>query len=155
MIARDKMLIKGGRYKDDRGVLIYNNDFDMSDVKRSYIVEHDRSFIRAFHGHLHERKWVQVLEGKFKIVTYKLEPTKVEKETFWHPELDTQNIHYMENDGSVLAIPAGYTNGFQNLTISGKIQFFSDKTVKESEGDDIRCRWNYFSERIWDLRKYR
>ena len=147
------MYLEGKRFQDDRGVVIYNNDFDMSEIKRSYIIEHDRRFIRAFHGHLHERKWVQVLEGRFKIVVFKL--MEINEIDTWVPELCTQEVHYLENDGDVLAIPAGFTNGFQNLTTSGKIQFFSDKTVEESLGDDIRSKWDSTGGLIWELENYR
>ena len=151
--------VEGNRFQDDRGVLIYNNDFDMAEVKRSYIIDHDRSFIRAFHGHIHEKKWCQVLEGKFRVVTCKLIEDgykyKSTEKICYRPDILSIQVFYLESDGDVLAIPAGFTNGFQNITTSGKIQFFSDKTVDESVDDDIRSRWDCIGDSIWNLEQYR
>jgi dTDP-4-dehydrorhamnose 3,5-epimerase len=54
----------------------------------------------------------------------------------------------------VLEIPAGFFNGFKSLTDDATIVFFSDKTVDESAGDDIRLPWDAFGIEVWE-EKYR
>ena len=52
-------LINGGIAVDDRGQLSFVNDFDFKDVKRFYMVEnHEKGFIRAWHGHKKDVKYV-------------------------------------------------------------------------------------------------
>jgi hypothetical protein len=51
-------LIRGDVHQDQRGVLRFFNDFDMSLVKRFYISENaDSSIVRAWQGHQKEQKW--------------------------------------------------------------------------------------------------
>ena len=113
----------------------------MSDIKRSYIIEHFEPFVRAYHGHVRERKYVQVLDGVFKVVMIPLELLEHKKD-----ELET---HYLE-PGTVICVPEGYANGFKNLTSKGKIQFFSNKTLQESLEDDIRYPWDWLGTKVWE-----
>ena len=56
--------MKGDISVDDRGRVSYINDFDFKDVKRFYMVEnHEKGFIRAWHGHKNEGKYVYVVSG--------------------------------------------------------------------------------------------
>ena len=42
-------LLHGSKHKDERGELNYNNNFDISPVKRMYIIKHpDKSVVRAW-----------------------------------------------------------------------------------------------------------
>ena len=51
-------LILGGNYKDNRGVLKYNNEIDISLVKRIYIIENvDTVFVRRWQGHKIEQRY--------------------------------------------------------------------------------------------------
>ena len=57
-------IISGGLAVDDRGVVSFINDFNFSNVKRFYQVEnHRQGFIRAWHGHKKEGKYVYVCQG--------------------------------------------------------------------------------------------
>jgi hypothetical protein len=40
-------LIKGNRFVDDRGIIRFNNEFDMTAVKRMYLIEPIPLLIRA------------------------------------------------------------------------------------------------------------
>ena len=56
--------IPGDLAVDDRGALSFCNDFDMQKIKRFYQVRNHRSgFIRAWHGHQYESKYLYVTEG--------------------------------------------------------------------------------------------
>jgi len=57
-------ILNGGIFVDDRGPIRFVNDFDFKNVKRFYQVEnHERGFIRAWHGHKKEGKYVYVARG--------------------------------------------------------------------------------------------
>ena len=64
-----------------------------------------------------------------------------------HPSRDlpvTRHVMAAERP-SVLAIPAGYANGFMTLTPDAKLVFFSTASLEESRGDDVR-----YDARHWD-----
>ena len=68
--------IKGGVAVDDRGSVRFVNDFDFKNVKRFYQVSnHKEGFIRAWHGHEREGKYVYVAKGSALIGAVKLDGT--------------------------------------------------------------------------------
>jgi len=137
---KEVKLIKGGLAVDDRGQVSFVNDFNFSDVKRFYAVEnHRRGFIRAWHAHRHEAKYVMVARGSALIGA-------VEIDNWEKPSKDAKVHRYVLSDRSpsVLYIPAGYANGFMSLTEETKIFFFSTRTLDESLNDDIRYDAHYW-----------
>ena len=57
-------LLKGDSFIDDRGKIKFVNLFNFSGIKRFYQVEnHNSGFIRAWHGHKFEEKFVYVAKG--------------------------------------------------------------------------------------------
>ena len=61
-------LIQGNISRDQRGVLKYNNDFDLTEIKRLYIIQNDsKNIIRGWQGHKIEQRWFTSLSGIFKI----------------------------------------------------------------------------------------
>lgn len=136
-------IITGNIFIDDRGSLKFVNDFNFQNVKRFYQVQnHRRGFIRAWHGHKKEAKYVYVAKGTALVGCVKLpnessiSESKVEKFVLssHHPK--------------ILYIPFGYANGFMNLENDTIIQFFSTSTLEESKGDDIRFPYNTWN--IWE-----
>ena len=133
-------LINGGVAVDDRGQLSFVNDFDFTDVKRFYMVEnHEQGFIRAWHGHKKEGKYVYVPSGAILIGTVNLETEEVER------------FVLSSSKPQVLYIPPGYANGFMNLQDNTKVIFFSTSTLKESMGDDIRFEYDKWN--IWNIER--
>lgn len=134
-------LLRGGIGVDDRGEVCFCNDFDFAGVKRFYVVKnHRQGFIRAWHGHKHEAKYVTVVSGAALIAAVKIDDWQ-------NPGKDLPLARYVLSDKqpSVLYIPAGYANGFMNLTDDAALMFFSTSTLEESKGDDYR-----FDARHWD-----
>ncbi len=134
-------LIKGGVAVDDRGQVSFVNDFDFEGVRRFYAVEnHARGFIRAWHAHKKEAKYVMVVKGAALIGA-------VEIDDWDNPSKDAQVHRHVLSEASpaVLFIPAGYANGFMSLTEDTKILFFSTRSLADSAGDDIR-----YDARHWD-----
>lgn len=131
-------IINGGLSVDDRGSVTFVNDFDFSDVKRFYVVENHRSgFIRAWHGHEREGKYVFVVSGTALIGAVKMDEDSAKK------------FVLSDRNPKILYIPPGYANGFKTLEENTKIIFYSTSTLQDSLGDDIRFpydKWNIWQE---------
>lgn len=128
-------LITGGIATDDRGSVRFVNDFDFSGVKRFYQVQnHERGFIRAWHGHRIEGKYVYVAQGSALVGAVNLETNVIDK--------------YVLSDKkpTVLWIPGGYANGFKTLEEDTILMFFSTASIAETKGDDERFPYDK-----WDI----
>ena len=129
-------ILNGGISVDDRGSVRFVNDFNFSDVKRFYQVEnHDINYIRAWHGHKKEGKYVYVPSGSALIGIVDLETEEI-----------VQKIVLSAKQPKVLFIPPNCANGFMNLENNTNILFFSTSTLEESLNDDIRYQYNK-----WDI----
>lgn len=131
-------MLDGGLAIDDRGKVVFFKDFDFKDVKRFYMVENHRvGFIRAWHGHKKEAKYVFVPKGTAIVATISMEDEGVQK---WVLSGDKPQI---------LCVPPGHYNGFKTLTDNAMVMFFSTATLDESLSDDYRepyDRWDVFGE---------
>ena len=138
-------LCEGGLAVDDRGEVGFVNDFNFADVKRFYTVTNHRSgFIRAWHAHRREAKYVMVVQGAALMGA-------VEIDDWEKPSKDNKVWRYIlsSNKPSVLFIPSGYANGFMSLTKKTKLIFFSTSTLEESQGDDVRYEAYYWNP--WEI----
>jgi dTDP-4-dehydrorhamnose 3,5-epimerase len=134
-------LIRGALVADDRGDVAFVNDFDFAGVKRFYLVSnHTAGFVRAWHAHRHEAKYVTVVQGAMLIACVRIDDW--EKPS---PDLPVQRFVLSAKTPAVLFIPAGYANGNMSLTADAKAIFFSTSSLEESKGDDIR-----YDARVWD-----
>ena len=137
----EPVLLEGGLSVDGRGKVGFVNSFQFEGVKRFYMVENHRSgFIRAWHGHRREAKYVLAVSGSAIVAAVRIDdwdqPSK---------DLPIHSYVLSESKPSVLHIPAGYANGFMNLTEDTKVVFFSTSTLEESLNDDVR-----YDARYWD-----
>jgi dTDP-4-dehydrorhamnose 3,5-epimerase len=148
-------LINGGVAVDDRGSIRFVNDFDFSGVKRFYqISTHSdlKGFIRAWHGHKKEGKYVYVAKGSAVVGAVKMEvrgDLNDISDALIEPEGKPERFILSAEAPKVLWIPPGYANGFMALEPKTIIQFFATSTLEDSLNDDIRFpadRWN-----IWDI----
>lgn len=144
MEEKNPILTKGGLSVDDRGTVSFVNDFDFKNVKRFYVVEnHKQGFIRAWHGHKNESKYVFVVKGSAVVAAVKIDnwenPSK---------NLQVNRFTLSDKTPSVLFIPAGYANGFMSLSEDAKLIFYSTSELKDSLNDDIR-----FDAHYWDVWK--
>jgi len=139
-------LIEGKVAADDRGTVKFVNDFNFEGVKRFYQVEnHRRGFIRAWHCHEREGKYVYVVTGAalVGVVEYKQLDGGVMEGSV------PQRFVLCEELPKVLWIPPGHGNGFMSLRDNTKIIFFSTSSLEETKGDDIRLpydTWNIWQE---------
>ena len=139
-------LLQGGRHTDKRGVVLYNNNFDLTPVKRFYIIHHaETSVVRAWQGHQREHKYFMCIKGSF-VVAWK-EIVDLNKPVS-NSEAAFEILN--ANESNVLSIPPGYANGLKALLADSKIMIFSDRGLDDSIEDDIRfdkdlwLDWNQF-----------
>jgi dTDP-4-dehydrorhamnose 3,5-epimerase len=137
----DARWIAGGIAVDDRGELGFVNDFNFDGVQRFYTVtNHQQGFVRAWHGHEHEAKYVTVVLGAALFGVVKIDDWQ-------NPSRDlevSRHVVSATNPGC-LFIPAGHAHGYMTLTPGAKLMFFSTSTLEESAKDDYR-----FDARYWD-----
>jgi dTDP-4-dehydrorhamnose 3,5-epimerase-like enzyme len=138
----EPQLIWGALAVDDRGEVGFVNDFAFVGVKRFYMVSnHLTGFVRAWHGHRREAKYVIVVQGAMLIACVQIDNWERPS-----PSLQVQRFVLSAKMPAVLFIPAGYANGNMSLTDDAKAMFFSTSTLDESRNDDIR-----FDARLWDV----
>lgn len=127
---------------DDRGQVSFVNDFDFAGVKRFYTVKNHRSgFVRAWHAHRSEAKYVTVVTGAALVGAVAIDDwERPSKESVVH------RFVLAAQKPRVLYIPPGYANGFMSLTDDAHLVFFSTATLQESLGDDRR-----YDARHWDI----
>jgi dTDP-4-dehydrorhamnose 3,5-epimerase len=134
-------LIEGGVAVDDRGQLAFVNTFGFEGVKRFYAVSNHRSgFVRAWHAHRKEAKYVHLARGSAIVGAVKVDDWEKPSR-----DLKVERFVLSSAKPSVLYIPAGYANGFMSLTADALLYYFSTATIDESRGDDVR-----YSARHWD-----
>ena len=134
-------IINGDLSADDRGELMFVNQFNMELVKRFYVVSnHKQGFIRAWHAHKFESKYVFIVNGTALISTVQIDD--------WNnpsSDLAIDKFVLTAKKPSILYIPNGYANGFKTLSTDTKIIFFSTSTLGDSIDDDYRFdayKWN-------------
>jgi dTDP-4-dehydrorhamnose 3,5-epimerase len=128
--------IVGGHHIDSRGLLRFVNDFDMTQIRRMYIIEPKFGQIRAWQGHKKEQKWFFVLEGSFLIQTVSMQEQHVRSKMI-----------VLAEDNRVVHIDSGNYNGFEALREGSKMLVFSNQTIDEAVLDDFRMNmeelaWN-------------
>lgn len=138
-------IINGGVATDDRGSVRFVNDFNFDGVKRFYQIQnHRQGFIRAWHGHHKEGKYVYVANGSALVGAVPID-------MMINKDIDQNKIFktvLSSNNPKILFIPAGYANGVKTLEAGTIVQFFSTCTLEESLGDDIRFEYNLVN--IWE-----
>lgn len=133
------MLLKGNRYRDQRGTLTYNNDFDASVVKRIYTIENaSTDFVRGWQGHAIEQRWFAAMVGSFQISIIKVND-------FEEPSKDLPIEKYILNDSALtyLHVPSGYITAIQALESPSKLLVLADYGLGEIV-DEYRFELDYF-----------
>jgi dTDP-4-dehydrorhamnose 3,5-epimerase len=138
-------VINGGVAVDDRGEITFVNEFNFESVKRFYMVSnHKAGFVRAWHAHKREGKYVTAVVGSAIVGAVKIDDWESPSK-----DLDVERYVISEKKPQVIYIPPGYANGFMSLTQDLKLVFYSTSKLEESSGDDIRYDARYWD--IWDV----
>lgn len=119
-------VIEGNLHRDERGVVRFVNDFDMSRVVRMYCIEPKLGVIRAWQGHQKETKWFYAAKGSFLVKTVEMD------------SLERKEYFLNDTESKVLEIPGGHYNGFEALEEGAVLMVFSDIDLDSSKEDDFR-----------------
>ena len=115
-------IINGNNHQDARGSLKYNNNFNLSSIKRMYVIENANIQLkRGWQGHKIEQRWFTSISGRFEIKVIKVDNWEnpcenLEPESF---ELNSKNL-------DVLHIPKGYITCIQAQDENSKLLIMSD-----------------------------
>lgn len=138
-------IFNGGLAVDDRGEIAFVNEFKFESVKRFYMVcNHKAGFVRAWHAHRKEGKYVTAVLGEAVVGAVKIDDWEKPSR-----DLSVERYVISSKKPQVLYIPPGHANGFMSLTSDLKLIFFSTSTLEESANDDIRYDARYWD--IWDV----
>ena len=132
-------IIKGNCHSDQRGILFYNNNFDLSAIRRIYIIENKNlDIIRGWQGHKIEQRWFAVSDGVFKIKLIKID-------NWESASTDLEIIEFILNAEKldVLHVPSGYVTSIQSLIEHSKLLVMSNYLLGEIN-DEYRFDVDYF-----------
>lgn len=135
----DMNIIFGQQFKDYRGVLSYNNDFDASEIKRLYVIEQDDiNVVRAWQGHKIEQRWFTAIQGKFEIKLIKID-------NWDSPSKMLEQVQFILEAGQldVLHIPAGYISSIQAIEMHSTLLVMADYRLGEIK-DEYKFNTDYF-----------
>lgn len=128
----------GSVHTDARGKLKYNNDFDLSVIKRMYVLEHPSTkTIRGWQGHKIEQRWFVAVSGSFVIKAVKMEPVGKRR------GFDILTFELKSEAVDVMHVPAGYATSIQALEEESKLVVYADYAMGEIE-DEHRFELKYF-----------
>lgn len=161
------IIIKGGIHRDERGQLIFFNNFDMSGIKRFYIIttwsndsnssEKTNNFQFPVSGshfpllrqtqksvitHQAVRAWQgHKIEKKYFYVnggSFLIAAVKIDNWQNPSPGLKPHVYKLTVHKPQILYVPPGYANGIKPLEQSSMLTVYSNLTLEESKKDDYR-----------------
>ncbi|VTR34864.1 WxcM-like domain-containing protein [Sphingobacterium thalpophilum] len=133
--------IQGGVAKDMRGQIRFVNEFDMSLVKRFYLIRNvDTELIRGWRAHRIEQRWFYVLSGAFKVSLVQIDDWEDP-----NPFIPIKSIVLDANDMKVLHVPAGYGTAFRALTTDSELLVYADHPVEHAPLDNYTWKSDYFN----------
>lgn len=136
-------IIQGGVAKDHRGQIRFVNDFDMSLVKRFYIIKNlDTELVRGWRAHKIEQRWFYVLSGSFSVDLVKIDNWEVAS-----PDLPVDNMIISAANLRVLHVPAGYATAFKALEPESELLVYADYGIEHAVNDDHTYPLEYFKNR--------
>lgn len=135
--------IKGGIARDHRGQIRFVNDFDMSVVKRFYIITNkDTELIRGWRAHRIEQRWFYVIRGSFVLDVVRID-------NWQNPSRDllVERLVLNSENQEVVHLTAGFGTAFQATEENSELLVFADKGIEHAPFDDYTYSTDYFSNR--------
>jgi len=135
---KEPELIKGNIFSDSRGKLFHVNNFDLSPIKRMYIIENiNISYHRGWKGHSIEKRWFYCQMGEIEIHVVSIDCFKTKK-----PKIDIFNLN--EEKLNVLFVPNGYATIIKQKVNNSRLVAMSDYLIGESNDENLRWDHNFF-----------
>lgn len=133
-------IIEGGVATDYRGQIRFVNEFDMSLVKRFYIITNsDTELIRGWRAHRIEQRWFYVLSG-----TFVIDLVKIDNWDNPSSNLPVRKETLKASDLNILHVPAGYGTAFRALEKDSQLLVFADYPITHASFDDYTWSKNHF-----------
>ena len=136
----DIELVEGEIFVDERGKINSLNNFAFDDVQRIYFIHHpDKSIVRGWHGHKHEKKWFYCVKGEFVLGIVK--PDNWENPS---PDLKPEIFNLSETKSNIICVPEGYANCIKANSDNSILLVLSGKRVPKAYADS----WRY-DKNLW------
>ena len=111
-------IISGGKHRDERGNLFFNNDLDFGQVKKIYFIENiNTSIVRGWQGHKIEKRWFSAVSGKIKISVKNI--AMLNNLEIFEFILDSNTMDY-------LYIPENHITAIRSLEENSKLMVMAD-----------------------------
>ena len=133
-------LVGGGRHSDERGLLDYFNEFDMSEVKRMYRITHPKIDIkRGWRAHQLEQRWFYVVKGSFEVGVVKIDDFNKPD-----PDLEVECFRLTDQKTEILYVPKGHATLFRSLEEHSSLMVYADSAITEAAKDNYLYPIDYF-----------
>jgi len=141
LTATEPVIIEGALNIDDRGILAFSNDIDLSGVRRFYVMSnHLVGQVRAWHAHRMERKLMWPLSGAMLVGLVQIDDWTNPSKT-----APVSRIVLAAEQPRMLIVPPSFANGTMSLTPRSTMLVLSTFVLAESLDDDFR-----FDSRYWN-----
>ena len=133
-------IIKGDMHTDDRGSISYINDFDLTPIKRFYLIKHhNTTIVRAWRAHKIEQRWFRVTKGSFEIKLVRIN-------NWQNPDRNLIQecivLTYQDNVG--LHVPKGFASRIKACEENSELMVFADYQVEHAKNDNYLFPLDYF-----------
>ncbi|MCY4780756.1 WxcM-like domain-containing protein [Sphingobacterium sp. UT-1RO-CII-1] len=135
--------IKGGAAADHRGEIRFVNDFDMTNVKRFYIITNaDTELVRGWRAHRIEERWFYVLSGAFVVDIVKIDDWEKASR-----DLPVEQEIMRASEQRVLHVPIGHGLAWRALEPNSELLVFANSKIEDAKLDDYTYSVDYFVNR--------
>src|SRR5690606_27156952 len=134
--------IKGGVSLDRRGQIRYVNEFDMSIVKRFYLIKNaDTELIRGWRAHRIEDRWFYVISGSFEF-------NIIQIDNWDQPSvgLPIQRYNLSAAELQLIHLPAGYGTAIRAIDENSELLVFANYGLEHASSDNYTWPLDYFNE---------
>jgi len=136
--------ITGGIAKDHRGQIRFANEFDMSQVKRFYIIKNaDTELVRGWRAHQIEQRWFYVLSGAFAVDLVQIDDWDAPS-----VDLPIRTETLKASEYRIFHVPVGYGTAFRALEPGSELLVFADYGIENAQLDDHTWPIDYFVNRV-------
>tara|TARA_Y100001958_G_scaffold159984_1_gene164897 strand:+ start:17756 stop:18169 length:414 start_codon:yes stop_codon:yes gene_type:complete len=133
------IIIEGNIFSDARGKLLYNNNFDISPIKRMYVIENTNpNQLRGWKGHIIENRWFYCQTGEIEIQTVSLKC--FEKK---NPKIEKFNL--TDENLNILFVPKGFATLIKQNQNKSRVVAMSDYFLGESNDENLKWPSNFFN----------
>lgn len=133
-------VITGGLAVDDRGALSFCNNLDLSGSRRYYVIaNHERNFVRGWHGSRRNAKVFIPITGTFVVAWRNLYLDDAGLVDLIKEPENHGRVVLSELNPQILVLPGGFLNANSALTEGARLMVINSLTLDEAKNDDFRA----------------